>query len=258
MTYFEKKKHFWSIKNTKEDLDVFWLNFKDFEWKNILDIGWWLSPFLLEIQKNTENAKLTIVDPVFSHANLDDLVSENISMLCHILKEKKDIIKNNNNKIEKFEKEEKELVENDLYYTYNMQNIYDSISISKTNIKQAERKIQTIRDIIDIFSGSDYNNINLNESQWDSIENIENNSQDFIMIRYLLNNISDPKDQEWSKKERLEILKEADRILSTDWTILIINPCKSIISADNREKIVWWDIYISLKKWEYTKIKTPE
>ena len=65
---------------TEDFLELIYLNLEDFKGKNVTSIGWWF--WIFEVDLAEAGANVTIVDPVFSSAELiEEKLQDNINWL---------------------------------------------------------------------------------------------------------------------------------------------------------------------------------
>lgn len=235
-------------------LDIADMSLENFYGKNIADIagGAWL--LSLYIQNEAKPAHVVLIDPDLQNKSFEAIVTR---------------AKNTFEKwshapagLPKFEQELHDV-------SQQLQTVLtakDTLDLS-LNKQKKENLIQGIKnrmknnkesaDLLNKYLAGEYKGVELNNSSWEHIVWIADNSQDIVFINHILCKLPDV---------YLDILEEADRILKFDGEIIIIDYphyihgwyddyfrklCdeKNIIAKESSDSIC-----IKLKKWEYIKL----
>ncbi len=165
-----------------EILDNLDMKLSDFNEKNIIDIGAGISLFSTYLAVHWKPRKLTFVDPIYQHQAIQELYHKNKKYFINA----PEVIRN---------KEISEEKKRQWLYA----------------VEQNE-KIFNLREKWNSFS-----NIILNASSGEHIYGVDDNSQDFVVMQYVLNNISNP-------QMRIALLKEVERVMKYDGYVLFTCP----------------------------------
>ena len=256
---------------TQDYLNLMWLNISDLEWKSIASIGWWFWILEMDLAKKWNNVE--VIDPIYWDPILRQRkrneTYDRLKWAYERKHEKNDFLEKTvediKYKIQKIQQELLHIFDNDHLNTQEQYNIYDELKIKKQKLqeqltstketqKRRERlfnnKVYLIQNLED-RSKELPQNITLNPSYWENIQNIETDSKDIIFINHILHCFPNKLKQ---------FLEQADKILKDDWKIYIVDYYDYIENLQNYFKINWsykldwWTFCWSLKKWEYKEI----
>ena len=149
-------------------IQLSWLQEKDINNKNIVDIWWWASTLALLLKNNYQPKSIEIVDPIFEKYDFDIVTKQVIKNLKWLSKDKW-----------KYSENQKALI-----------------------------------NVLEKYQQGEYKWVNTNPSYWNHIKWIKSDSQDIIFINHLLHKLD--------KKQVIDTLQEADRILKKNGEIIII------------------------------------
>ena len=224
---------------TQDYFDIMWLNYHNFHNKNLVSIGWgfWVLEADLAINANTQ---VEIVDPIFQDKDsIEDVIQKNINWV-------------NNQKLELnttvSELDILDILDNNwaaLYYEE-----LEKIERNRKKIKTNSLKDKLVEHLKK-WQDWEFNEfLVINSSFGQEILNVEDNSQDFVLINHTLSHL---------KSLEKVVLSEADKILSNSWKIIIIDYKWDIKNIeDTFSHKISWDLWGSvcyiLNKWDYKKL----
>ena len=184
-------------------LGVLWLDTKYFEWKKVLDIWWWFGwmPFILEKYVN----HYIVCDPCLA-AEIKNASIE------RALVSQEFIIAFNQWALNERTKELEKLELNKMMWSPEYKETIKLVNFSSEFLEKKKSVLNYI-NMWNEFNQKQHENIILNDSRWEDIQWIENNSQDIVLICHILD--KDYVNYNW-------ILAEASRILTPDWEILVV------------------------------------
>lgn len=189
-----------------------WLTLSDFDDKNITDIGAWISPLSTHIAKSSRCKSMTFVDPIYDALSVEQLHKKNKEYILRKIGE--EWRKASESDPDVFFMAWKH-IENILKSSH-----YSALYSNINNLKKTE-------ELIDERKNWKPHNIILNHSDGKKIENIDSNSQDYVIIQYVLNNLKGMFDE-------TDILREAKRILAKEGYLIIVNP------GNYTKKVIPW------------------
>lgn len=184
----EKKKKIVDINQRSPSNSIYslilflWLEFEEFKWKNVIDIGWWfwwLAKNIVDFAK-----KLIIVDPIFSE-DIEKTFKKNIEDQEYFIYTRKESLKNDRTKS------------------------HIHAQIQEWNIVLEEMKWWIN------YTKENFPNVERNPSYAEKIVWIENNSQDYVFCNYVLS--KETIDIEDAIKELNRILKSGWKIIYSDY-----------------------------------------
>lgn len=176
---------------TEDFLELIYLNLEDFKGKNVTSIGWWF--WIFEVDLAEAGANVTIVDPVFSSAELiEEKLQDNINWLKGL--------------IEPWDEYREQIKETFL----------GNVGVKAKDSKLDSKRKELITHLEKWKENKEKYGLVLNPSSGDKIEWIEENSQDFVLIWHTLSRIKE-------QKTVINILRELLKLLKPGWEVYIID-----------------------------------
>lgn len=154
--------------------------YEDFVWKSILDIWgwfWWIAPNLFSSAWN-----ITVVDPIFNEKDLGKLLEKTLESQANI----------------KWLREE--------YLTKNKWKLSIRSDICEAGIVYKE--CSWWKD----YTREKFPNVKRNNSYWEKLVWIDDNSLDFVFLTYVLSK---------QTVKMQEVINEVNRVLKINWTLII-------------------------------------
>lgn len=258
--------------STQDYLELMWLTFSDFEWKNVTSIWWWF--WILEMDlAETWNTIVEMIDPIYWDK---DIVSEKRKDTYERIKQKYSRQKGCSDTLNwiidelKKSKQQKEKEIFDLlnekhtnqtdclkqydYLEKQIQQITKDI-LDKENLKNIRQKYYENRkrliQNLEKWKNTIPMTMIINPSYWEDIQWIELWTKDYVFINHVLNSFS---------HKIKKILEQADKILKNDWKIFITDYWNELQNLQEyfqnnwTLKRLWWTFCWYFKKWEYKKL----
>lgn len=172
--------------STQSLLKFLWFEFDqdlicdDFLWKNILDIWWgfsWVATLL-----NNCAWKIIVVDPIFSDKDINSILQENIDSQQEIISLRRE------------------------YYHKDKTNRKVLSDIAEASLVLDEIKWW------EQYSVENFPNVERNSSFWENMIWIENDSQDFIFLNYVISKDS---------VSPIDLINEIKRVKKQNWVLII-------------------------------------
>lgn len=252
---------------TQDYLNLMWLNISDLEWKSIASIWWWFWILEMDLAKKWNNVE--VIDPIYWDLALRQRKRNETYDRLKWAYEKKyfweNTISDTQYQIQKIQQAISQVFDNEQLNTQQCYQMYDELKIKEQELQEKlnnAKKTQKRRERL--FNNKVYliqnledrskelpQNITLNPSYWENIQNIEVDSKDIIFINHILHCFPNKIKQ---------FLEQADKILSENGKIYIVDYYNYLENLQNyfktnwTYKIDWWTICWSLKKWEYKEI----
>jgi len=228
--------------DTPNFLDFMDLKLEDCKGKNITSIGWWFGVFEMDMAKNW--AKVVIVDPMFANQDwIDAKLQENIDWMeekakwkneSKFWKIKKDLAKT---LLETKDENEKLKVKEQIeWYDEREKEIQEYLRRRKILINHLKNRKENQKKY----------GLILNSSSWDKIQWIDKNSQDFVVIAHTLSHIYNKSD--WNI---IEFIKEASKLLKSEWKLYIIDYVRDIPELEKLLEITESKQYYKENKWSF-------
>lgn len=190
--------------------------YPDFFWKNVLDIWggfWWVAPNL-----SFSASEIIVADPSFRQENISEMLEKEVKWQNEVIRLRTNFFVKNPNKL----------------------NV-------KEDIEEAENVLQDLTWWQREYTKERYPHIRRNISYWENLMWIDDNSQDYVFLNYVLS------------KETVEfekVINEVKRVLKKGWKLIVsdyhmedkvLNYIESLFDVDIREddKRV---IFIAIKK----------
>ncbi len=227
---------------TENFLDFMKLKLEDLKGKSITSIGWWFWIFEMDMAKQW--SKVTIVDPMFADQDgVNSKLQENIDWIGSKIRWKfEDRIEWMKKEISKViseskdEKEKSEASETLQWYNDRQSDMNEYVRRRKILLKHLNNwKENQIKYWLV-----------LNPSSWDNIKWIEENSQDVVIIWHTLWHIYNK-----SFWDIGEFLKEALKLLKSDWKLYIIDYVWDIIELERMLEKTDKKMYYRVNKWSF-------
>lgn len=218
--------HIAPMLTTKSMFEMIWLDKDYFQSKKVTDIWWWFTALPFELKEIVSS--LEIVDTCFG-SDIERLIDIDITLLEKFILSDKKTLKEKNEYLAKLKLELDYYID---YYTPKWQSIFLDIEwkiietkkIIDSFNKSLPRKTQVVDELkmwkeqIQQWNRVNNNlglqNVHLNNSVWEDIKWIANESQDIVFINHLLTK---------GKVNPYLILAEASRIVKSGWEIIVVN-----------------------------------